>query len=194
MIRKQRSIKPKSSLPLIIMISGLIIISIVAVTNNYWSESDKYFFSNVECKPYFEFDEVIHYQSNIHDFEVIGRKNNDLNYLLFGRGFESLQDSIYLEKVDSLFHKKIFSKENHVIIDKIFCNQVIHEDELYFSECIAIYRDVFVFRKKNKITGIVKVCFDCDQFTSVGSKQETKNFGLNHEFSNLTKLIKKMEN
>ncbi|MCB0443529.1 MAG: hypothetical protein KDC50_05715, partial [Flavobacterium sp.] len=92
--------KPKSLLPLIIMVIGLIIISIVAVTNNYWSESDEYLCSNKECKPYFDFDEVIHYQSNINDYEVIGRKNNDLIYLLFGSGFESLQDSIYLEKGD----------------------------------------------------------------------------------------------
>ncbi|MEZ4839040.1 hypothetical protein [Flavobacterium sp.] len=185
--------KPKSLLPLIIMVIGLIIISIVAVTNNYWSESDEYLFSNKECKPYFDFDEVIHYQSNINDYEVIGRKNNDLIYLLFGSGFESLQDSIYLEKGDSLFQKKVVSKEDHSIIDKIFCKQVINEDELYFSECIAIYRDIFVFRKKNKITGIAKICFDCNQFTSIGAKQGTKNFGVNYEFSNLAKLIKKKE-
>jgi len=194
MIRKQRLIKPKSSLPLIIIMSGLIIISIVAVTNNYWSKSDKYLFSNKECKPYFDFDEVIHYQSNIHDYEVIGRKNNDLNYLLFSKGFESLLDSIYLKKGDSLFQKKFISKDDHAIIDKIFCKQVINEDELYFSECIAIYRDMFIFKKDNKITGIAQICFDCNQFTSVGAKQETKNFGVNYEFSNLAKLVKKKEN
>ncbi len=193
MIRKQRLIKPKSSIPIILMIISLIIISIIAITNNYWSKSDEYLFTNNECKPYFDFDEVIHYQSNIHDYEVIGRKNNDLNYLLFGCGFESLQDSIYLEKGDSLFQKKFISKENHAIIDKIFCKQVINQDELYFSECIAIYRDIFVFRKEKKITGIAQICFDCNQFTSIGAKQDTKNFGVNYEFSNLAKLIKKKE-
>jgi len=193
MFRKQRLIKPKSSLPLIIMIIGLIFISIIAITNNYWSKSDEYLFTNKECKPYFEFDEVVHYQYNIEDFEVLGRKNDDLNYLLFGRGFESLQDSIYLERVDSLFHKKLVSKEEHPIVDKIFCYQPIQNEEHYISECIAIYRDIFVFRRENKVIGIAKICFDCNQFTSIGAKQETKNFGVNYEFSNLAKLIKKKE-
>lgn len=194
MIRKQRLIKPKSSLPLMIIIIGLIIISIVAVTNNYWSKSDEYLFTNKECKPYFEFDEVVHYQYNIEDFEVLGRKNDDLKYLLFGNGFESLQDSIYLERVDSLFHKKLVSKEEHPIVDKIFCYQPIQDEEHYISECIAIYRDIFVFRRENKVTGIAKICFDCNQFTSIGAEEKTNNFGVNYEFSNLAKLIKKIEN
>jgi hypothetical protein len=176
------------------MIIGLIIISIVAVTNNYWSKSDEYFFTNKECKPYFDFDEIVYYYSDVSDFEVLGRKNDDLHYLLFLQGFESLKDSIYLEKGDSLFHKKIISKGEHSTIDKIFCYQTINIDHLYVSECIAIYRDIFVFKKEKKIIGMAKICFDCNQFSSVGTDQETDNFGMNYEFSNLTKLIEEIKN
>lgn len=191
MFRKQRLIKPKSLQPLMIMIIGLVFISIIAITNNYWSKSDEYLFTNKECKPYFDFDEVTHYQSDIEYFEVLRRKNDDLNYLLFTQGFESLLDSIYLERLDSLFHKNIISKEEHPIVDKIFCYQTINVDNLSLTDCIAIYRDIFVFKKNNKIAGIAQICFDCNQFTIIGATQETKNFGVNYEFSNLAKLINK---
>lgn len=194
MIRKQKLIKPKSSLPIFLMMISLLIISIIAVTNNYWSKSEEYLFTNKECQPYFDFDEIVYYHSDVSDFEVLGRKKDDLHFLLFRQGFESLQDSIYIERGDSLLYKKVISKEEHSTIDKIFCYQPINLDDLYVSECIAIYRDIFVFRKEKKIIGMAKICLDCNQFSSVGTDQKTDNFGMNNEFSNLTKLIEKIKN
>ena len=38
-----------------------------------------------------------------------------------------------------------------------------------YNACAPIYRDILIFKKRNKITGMAKICFECEQHYIVGS-------------------------
>ncbi len=56
--------------------------------------------------------------------------------------------------------------------------------------CIFVYRDIFIFRKNNRITGIAKIYFGCGDARISGTEQNTYGFGCNNEFSVLRELIR----
>ncbi|MNY62602.1 hypothetical protein D3C86_1994460 [compost metagenome] len=56
--------------------------------------------------------------------------------------------------------------------------------------CIAEYRDIFIFRKKEKTIGIAKICFKCGRFQIIGSKIDTQYFGLWSELDKLKKIVR----
>ena len=57
--------------------------------------------------------------------------------------------------------------------------------------CAPQYRDILVFKKKNQISGIAKICLSCHQFYLISSKKEIEieNFGTEKEFKLLGKLF-----
>ncbi|RZJ72623.1 MAG: hypothetical protein EOO45_10790 [Flavobacterium sp.] len=58
------------------------------------------------------------------------------------------------------------------------------------TTCEPMYRNVFVFRNKGKITGVAQICLDCGKSNFIGTKSKTENFGGNNEFDNLKQLLK----
>lgn len=63
----------------------------------------------------------------------------------------------------------------------------------YLSEnaCEPFYRDVYVFRKKNKIVGIAKICFDCKIINFSSEKDYWQQFGNCDKLKKLEQLKQK---
>ncbi|PWB19019.1 hypothetical protein, partial [Flavobacterium sp. HTF] len=56
--------------------------------------------------------------------------------------------------------------------------------------CSAEYRDIFIFKKKEKTIGIAKICFECGRFQIIGSKLDTSGFGLWTELDRLRSIVR----
>lgn len=69
------------------------------------------------------------------------------------------------------------------------------KDSLQMSgyACVAEYRDIFLFKKREKTIGIAKICFKCGRFQIVGSKLDTEGFGLWTELDKLKNIVRKEE-
>lgn len=56
--------------------------------------------------------------------------------------------------------------------------------------CEPIYRDIFLFKKNTKVSGIAKLCYDCEKSLFIGTSAVVSNFGAKGEFEQLRKIIK----
>ncbi len=66
------------------------------------------------------------------------------------------------------------------------------KDSIEINElaCIPEYRDVFIFKKKEKTVGIAKICFKCGRFQIIGSKINTQYFGFRTELDKLHNIVR----
>lgn len=55
--------------------------------------------------------------------------------------------------------------------------------------CKPVYRDILVFYLNDKVIGVAKICFTCDQFIFRGAQGETDFFGYFGEFPKLIKIL-----
>ncbi|CAM4406430.1 hypothetical protein [Flavobacterium terrigena] len=137
-----------------------------------------------------EFDSVSHYA--IADEDV--RDENLLN-----DNYSHLQSAIiyddYPYNLDFKFHEELtevgFKKSE---IDKAKFSKL--KDILKYefnikigtSRCLTTYRDILVFQRNNKIVGVVKICFGCHQYCSIGENLPDFNF---EKYTELETLLKK---
>ena len=131
-----------------------------------FSCSEKQEARNNTTQPYFNFDKITHYKNDIAE--------NDI-YMLYDKPDKSANDSLYLEIVEedmpvsiqdtifinSLeefgFIKNDLNRKDYSKIKEIFSFK--KHDQVSETLCIPVYRDIFVFKKNNKIIGIAKICF-----------------------------------
>jgi hypothetical protein len=73
-------------------------------------------------------------------------------------------------------------------IDSILI-QKPHPEVSYLTECSPVYRDILIFKKDKKITGIAQICFSCDQFYFVGNVIKSEGFGQYEELRKLKKVL-----
>lgn len=148
------------------------------------------------CKPYFEFDELEHYSINISIDEEMRLMERDslsykelwLNDVLFQRKPATLADSsllINLEKVG--FLKQMVNASSYEAINTVFCEK--KHKESFATSCIAVYRDVLIFKKKGKIIGTAKICFECLYHIIAGTTANTDDFGQSGDYQRLKKLL-----
>ncbi len=153
---------------------------------------------HVECKPYFQFDHVEHYYLNI-DEDAIWKKYDKKKKtkrekkqldLLLQQMPEKLSDSGILNNIEYTgFEKKVISKSKFGRLNQIFCERK-HEDPT-LTTCIAIYRDILVFRNDRKVVGVAKICFECGRDVIAGSIQNTEEFGQSGDYEKLFNLLHK---
>lgn len=152
---------------------------------------------------YFQFDSVTHYQINMDETALEGlelNKNpNESEELLQGvlfknqppsapKTLKNINEISFIKKLIGLGFKKEMLKAKHfAAINEIFKerdNQNIEE-----PYCGVVYRDVLVFHKLNKITGIAKLCFSCGHHHIIGTKKNTENFSSSSAFKKLKLLL-----
>lgn len=173
-------------------IKGLLVIISIAFCigcNDSKSDNDS---QSSECEPYFNFDEVTHYTIDFPDDSLwaIEDKENKtpeekrILDILWQDMPAQIKDSslvIDLEKIG--FSRYIIDLKFHNNLEQIFCERK-HEDA-EFTACVAVYRDILVFRNKNKIVGVAKICFECYQNFIVGTSLNTENFGQSGDYHKL---------
>lgn len=156
-----------------------------------------------EEKMFFDFDSVEYYSLKKTAEEQI-RKNyqKDITDSIFDNIFykdypKELNDSVFYRRINldefskfELSQKDIEYLKNDIFIEK-FSLKIF--DARY--ACAPEYRDILVFKKKNQISGIAKICLSCRQFYLISSKQEikTEDFGTEKEFESLRKLFNTYE-
>jgi hypothetical protein len=98
-------------------------------------------------------------------------------------------DLTFIDKLEAMgYTRNKIDESKFQAIDEIFTEKRV--DEIFATACIQVYRDIFVFKKGNKVVGVAKVCFGCWGHHIVGTKSNTSAFGQNGDFDRLYKLIR----
>lgn len=145
---------------------------------------------------YFDFDQVDYYQTAITENETFvledkkRTKNEDLLLsLLTGDRPVDLDDTSFISKLGKLgFAPEEIAEEKWPLIKDLF-REKSDDPANEWSLCLPVYRDLLIFRKENKIEGIVKICFACDDIQIRGSKADTRNFRSNKGFRKLWNIL-----
>jgi hypothetical protein len=150
-----------------------------------------------ELKPFFDSDKIDHYYLNFSDkdFFTLARKaNNTKKEKEFIDIYEfDFPDTIPKENFEKILLNHKYKKSNLSLkqqkeIENVFSEKDSLQDT--FAACVAEYRDIFIFKKKEKTVGIAKICFKCGRLQIVGSKLDTSGFGLWSELDKLKKIVR----
>lgn len=150
-----------------------------------------------EKEYYFDFDEITHYKANFNAFDYVfldkdsgSIEDNFISEVVTGTDRPtSLQDTLFIKGLDTLnFIKKEVPSEILSKVNEIFSTKY-HED-IYGTACIPKFRDILILKKDSSITGIAKICFECEQSSIKGSKVSTHGFGMSGDFEKLEHLLK----
>lgn len=149
-------------------------------------------------KPFFDFDEVIHYEFPIPTkeyedlilVETLSEKGKFLSILLGDPCPETHEEKIRfkeaiesVDKVENNINPKYYNKLRNQIFSEKKC------DDTWAYACVPIYRDIFIFKKNKKETGMAKICFECQLFSISNKDADTECFNMNGELDGLRKII-----
>jgi len=150
-----------------------------------------------EGKPFFDFDEVVHYEISILDKDLIELSKKDslsqddkfLRYLLYMPAPQNQAEKKIFYKTISLApsNKYIINQKFHASLkSKVFSEKKCKSKE--FAMCAPTYRDIFIFKKDGKEIGIAKICYECGLYSFSELSSNTECFGMNNEFYELHKI------
>lgn len=151
-----------------------------------------------ELRPFFDSDKIDHYYLDFskREFEHSSNDNTaqkEKKEEFSGFFYGYYPDSIPKKDFEKLLLKYEYKKSNLSIKQEKKIENVFSEkDSLQntFAACIAEYRDIFIFKKKEKTVGIAKICFKCGRYQIIGSKLDTNGFGLWSELDKLKKIVR----
>lgn len=148
-----------------------------------------------ELRPFFDSDRIDHYCLGSSDFEHstndnTGEKEKKKEFSSFFYG--NYPDTISQKKFEDILLKYKYKKSNLSVkqqkkIENIFSEKDSIQTDGY--ACIPEFRDIFIFKKKEKTVGIAKICFKCARFQIIGSKLDVSGFGLFSELDKLKKIV-----
>ncbi|TPD66907.1 hypothetical protein [Flavobacterium microcysteis] len=148
-------------------------------------------------KPFFDFDEVVHYQiqdpsNDYYDSEVadtVPTKKRLLFMLLRypcpvtqeeKKGFKEALE--FADKEEYKINPK-YNKELNWVFSEKKC------DNIWEYACAPTYRDIFIFKKNKEEIGIAKICFECQLYSISNKDANTRCFNMNGELDRLSKII-----
>ncbi len=161
--------------------------------------------SAAKCKPYFHFDQVVHYKfvlpenenfTSMEDYVLDSIKDHTERAKVAGIRKFLLDDKILTQLADTTslvlmeqfgFEKRDISKELFAKLNKIFCDRP--HKEYNVKMCIPVFRDLLIFKWNNKTIGYARLCFNCDKDVIIGSKENTGGFGQSGDFDKLKELL-----
>ncbi|KAF2339510.1 hypothetical protein [Flavobacterium tistrianum] len=153
-----------------------------------------------ELRPFFDSDKIDHYFVNYTLDSIIisggeskkSKKEKEFEGLFMGY----FPDSIPKKNFEEILLSHNYKKSNLTIKQQKEIENVFSEkDSLQMSAyaCVPEYRDIFIFKKKEKTIGIAKICFKCGRFQIIGSKIDTQYFGLFEELEKLHNIVRPNE-
>ncbi|MDV6168685.1 hypothetical protein R1T16_09635 [Flavobacterium sp. DG1-102-2] len=140
---------------------------------------------NVKAKKYyFDFDVVEYYitDKGFKDLAVnYNKKNKTLKDKVTLKIMSSFDQPVSYEtaikNLESIgFKKVVIPVSKHDVLRSIFTEKPSKRTESV--ACEPIYRDIYVFRKNGKVSGIAKLCYECGLSDFIGTKADTDNFGM----------------
>ena len=147
---------------------------------------------------YFEFESIDWYQIEIDGSDLLdleGKSNLTFTQklqtsLIIGEEPKSINDTLFISELENIgFKKSIITNSKKVkAINKIFREKI--PDIIIDTDCIVVYRNIFIFKEKNNIKGIAKICFGCSKHKIYGTKADTDYFGQSGDYEKLEALLK----
>lgn len=107
-----------------------------------------------------EFDELIHYKLDTLVVDKI-----DINDILSGEAIQDISDTLIIDQFTEVgFVRSEVDKSNYTKLNQTLTS---NENTKNNSKCLPVYRDFLILKKKNKIVGIFKICFECSQLNYI---------------------------
>lgn len=150
----------------------------------------------VGCIPYFVFDAVDHYRIAIDEAAVWSIEGNEhrtqqeteLLDVLLQYGPEALDDTSWIAQLEGLgFAKRTLPSSLSLPMQQLFCER--DHPDFATAACVAIWRDILIFRNEGRIIGTAKLCFDCYRSSIHGTSRNTHQFGGSGDFARLDQLL-----
>lgn len=147
-------------------------------------------------KKFFDYDEIDYYRIDIPEdsesdlYENMNKSKTDkLKYeVIVNETPNNINDQDFLNYMEDIgYSKKTINPLNFERLNKIFSEKP--EEEMTVAKCIPIFRDILIFSKNKKISGMMKICFDCHQYRILGTNAKTENFGTDNDYSQLWKIL-----
>lgn len=152
-----------------------------------------------EERMFFDFDKIEYYSLNKSKEEEMGKNNSKsidngvLDKIFFDDYPDKINNDLFYKTINSDGFTKftISQKDAEYLKSDIFLEKSSLKMLENVYACAPQYRDILVFKKKNQISGIAKICLSCRQFYLISSKKEIEieNFGTEKEFKLLGKLF-----
>ncbi len=175
----------------------LLILTIISCNNSTKVIPKEDIASKKELKKFYDSDKIDHYYLDISEDKIIdilciknGTKDEkNLGQLLAGHYPDSISEPNFESDLKKFhFVKQELNGEKKKEVENIFSQKDSLQNE--YSSCIPEYRDIFIFKRKESIIGIAKVCFGCGISQFIGTKVDTEGFGLQTELDKLEKIIR----
>ncbi|WP_080777726.1 hypothetical protein [Chryseobacterium phocaeense] len=147
-------------------------------------------------KLYFDYDGIDHYHISIDEGSVMAldtipnrSKEDQLKLdLIINKTPRNINDTEFIKSLEKIgFKKSAIPSHNFKKINEIFIEKTVSENIEY--ACVPVYRDILIFKKKEKNIGIAKICFDCHQKQITGTKANIENFGQDGDYERLQQIL-----
>ncbi len=137
----------------------------------------------------FEYDRIEYYHLDIDNFN--GNKLNQKDTIkrnIINNYFTAINDSLNLKNISNYYAEIKLNERSSEFINSYLCETKKIDDES-FSECMPIFRDILIFKKKSKIVGVNKICFECNVSNLVSVEYNSYLFNEN-EINILEEFLK----
>ncbi|WP_118972054.1 hypothetical protein [Taibaiella koreensis] len=146
-------------------------------------------------RKFFDYDEVIHYYHPGDGSEPISSPDNGKSGLdtlrsgvIEGGIPRDITDTAFIARLKEMgYSPRPLKQSAFPEIDALFSEKDASDASV--TSCIRIYRDVLIFRKHNKVTGIAKICFECGDYNFNGTQTSTESFGSPNDYERLYHLL-----
>ncbi|MDP2162371.1 MAG: hypothetical protein Q8K02_17960 [Flavobacterium sp.] len=173
---------------IIIACAVITLFSIYLLITNPPINSDK--FKIKECNyTIFEYDQIDYYHLDIDNFNGHETSQKDtIKRNIVNDYFNTISDSLNVDKIGNYYAKIKLNEKSLKFINSYICKTKKTSD-IYFSECMPVFRDILVFRNKSKIVGINKICFECNISNLVSTQYNSYLFNID-EITILEEFLK----
>lgn len=146
-------------------------------------------------KGYFDFDQVDYYhltdtvrEKNLFDDEQFEREDSLLSKVYF----DFYIDKVLVGQYEKLgYTKYAVNKQCFSILSYIFSKKKDYK-LVSNTDCLPMYRDIYVFKRDGAITGIAKICFQCRHSVFLGTNKGF-GFGMSGEYQQLEEVSEKIK-
>ncbi len=152
-----------------------------------------------EEKMFFDFDSVEYYslkkskEDEVNENNRKGIKDSILNNILYSEFPDKINNTVFYKTINfGGFSKfELSQKDVEYLKNDVFAEKFSLKMFGTVKACAPEYRDILIFRKKNEISGIAKICLFCGDFYFVSSKKgiNTEDFGTSEEYKLLEKIF-----
>ncbi len=164
------------------------------------NEVNNFITENLEAKSgkaFFDFDAVDYYHSDMDENTAANLINqqktaiDSIQYnLIIDETSEDISNAYFINNLEKAGFKKIkIESADFKNLNQLFSEKA-ERDGLNFA-CIPIFRDILVFKKNDKVTGVAKICFGCNDYKIIGTDANTSNFGQGKDYEILSLILNK---